>query len=219
MIRAKTGFIRSKLGWRVFGLFVVSALIPIAAIVVLTWTHVTRVLTEQGQIQLKYTSKAYATWIYDRLLVLEEQTRGLATGAERDQHQKPRPDLTDLFLDATLIRSSGESALSFSPPDDSPSADGAAQRHIAAGGAALLLAGAATPRIWLSRLLDVQHAERGILVAEINSHYLWGDAEELPFTTEACVLSGHIVLFCSSPAFIGALQREFVAAPMPKGAL
>ena len=65
----------------------------------------------------------------------------------------------------------------------------------------------------MSRALDPQRPEKGILVGEVNAPYLWGTGYEhtLPTTTEMCVLdTGYRVLFCAEKK-LAPLLKQFGA--------
>src|SRR3970040_1075235 len=72
-------FLRSKVARRIFLLFVLCALLPIAALAIVSFGHVTQELNRQSQKRLHQGSKAVALGIYERLLFLEGEMRIVAS--------------------------------------------------------------------------------------------------------------------------------------------
>ncbi|MEE8625668.1 MAG: hypothetical protein V3T19_10035, partial [Acidiferrobacterales bacterium] len=72
-------FLRSKVARRIFMLFIVCALLPIAALAIISFGTVTKQLNAQSQRRLHQASKAVALSIYERLLFLEAEMRMVAS--------------------------------------------------------------------------------------------------------------------------------------------
>ncbi|MFQ5542095.1 MAG: phosphohydrolase, partial [Candidatus Binatia bacterium] len=64
---------------RIFMLFVFCALLPIAALAIISFGYVTEQLNEQSRKRLHQGSKAVAMSIYERLLFLEAQMKTVAS--------------------------------------------------------------------------------------------------------------------------------------------
>ena len=71
--------LHSKVARRIFLLFVACALVPIAALAIISFTQVTDHLNEQSRRRLRQASKAAALSIYERLLFLESEIKTIAS--------------------------------------------------------------------------------------------------------------------------------------------
>jgi diguanylate cyclase (GGDEF)-like protein len=79
--------------------------------------------------------------------------------------------------------------------------EASAALHLATGKVALLLPapGQSGASPWLAAAIDPARPARGVIVAELDPAYLWGDREDLSYQTDICVLAeGAQVLYCSS---------------------
>jgi putative nucleotidyltransferase with HDIG domain len=202
-------FLRSKVARRIFVLFILCALLPIAALAIISFGTVTKQLTTQSQKRLHQASKTMALGIYDRLLFLDTEMRmvasTLATGGDtpiRTPSDGFGEDLTRRFTGLTVIRGAGSRMALLGDITNPPEATAQEKHHISAGRTLLStqLVTDRPARIFMRRALDPQQPARGILVADINPSYLWGMGEDstLPPMTELCVLDqANTVLACS----------------------
>ena len=93
-MRVELSFLRSRLGHRIFWLFVVCALLPISLLAFVTWLNVTTQLREQSHRQLAQLSRDEAMTVFERLRFLEDSLMLLAS--EQDlgsaaRHSADRP--------------------------------------------------------------------------------------------------------------------------------
>ena len=75
-MRLDTTFLRSKVGKRLFTLFILCSLAPITVLAIIAFTHVTNQLNEQSRSRLHQASKALGMAIFERLAFLEEDGGG-----------------------------------------------------------------------------------------------------------------------------------------------
>jgi len=198
-MKLDTAFLRSKVARRIFILFICCAILPIAALALLSFSLVTRQLHEQSQRRLHQASKAVGMAIYERLLFLEAEVKraGARAGADpagfaRLPSGAPGEDLTQRFSGLALVTGSGMQAplVGRMPP---LAALTAPEREYLVSGKTLLLTQfpAGRPaRIVMARALAPGDAAGGFLLGEINPTSLWGTGEEtsLPLLTELTVL-------------------------------
>jgi hypothetical protein len=71
-------FLGSKVGRRIFVLFIVSALLPVATLALFSFSQVTTHLNEQTKRHLHQSSKAVGMAILERLLGLEAELQMVA---------------------------------------------------------------------------------------------------------------------------------------------
>ncbi len=203
-MRIEGMFLRSAVARRVFFLFVLSAFVPAAMLAALSYGHVRGVVSDYAQRQLAQTGSAYASALYDRLLgahfVLNANAAQIRSGHEAvnaNQFALQR------VIRRTFLVAHDKAALQFGPPlaGEPPRIDPRAASQLAKGEVALLQPqpGPSMGYPWLAVAIDSTHAAGGVLVAELDPAYLWGDREEISFQTNICVLSeGAAVLYCSN---------------------
>jgi putative nucleotidyltransferase with HDIG domain len=204
-------FLRSKVAIRIFVLFVCCALLPIGTLAVLSFSHVTKQLSEQTQKRLHQASKDIGRAIVERLYFLEDEMKMVASKLSAESNSIFRTPaevisehLKKRFKGIVIIAKGGKSIHLFGQIQDIPELTLEQKEHIRSG--ASLLFSEYHPdlpsRIFMSMAINPQDPRRGILVGEINPSYLW-DVEEqstFPGMTELCVLDqSNNVLFSSLP--------------------
>lgn len=223
-MRIETTFLRSKVARRIFVLFVLCALLPIAGLAIISYRQVSNQLSRQSQSRLRQATKATGMSIFERLLLLEGQMRVIASnaparseGAVQTPPKGLREELAARFRGLTLFLDAGREIsllghLLKSPPELSASE----KEHLRPGES--LLFGQSSPdglvHLFMSPALDPGDLGRGILEGETNSTYLWDigeDSARLPMI-ELCVLDQpNTVLYCSpdlAASFAGQVARR-----------
>jgi len=228
-MRIDRAFLRSKVARRIFALFVLCALLPIAALAVLSFRQVTGQLDQQGRLRLRQAAKATGVAIFERLLLLQGQMKLIASGAAtRSGAVGPGPsvgpgeDLRTRFKGLAIVTEAGHQMALFGHLDAPPALSVAEREHLGSGKALLSSQSSEdlAARIFMSLALDPQDLGRGILVGEINTTYLWDVDEEnarLPMT-ELCVLDrSNTLLFCSMK--VSESFREQLARVLARSAI
>ncbi|HSD52436.1 MAG TPA: HD domain-containing phosphohydrolase [Candidatus Methylomirabilis sp.] len=212
-------FLRSKVARRIFTLFVLCALLPIAILAILSFRQVTKQLDEQSRIRLRQATKATGMALFERLLFLEGEmlqvaanTATVSGGAIRPPTRGLVEDLATRFIGLTVLTEAGRPIPMFGRVEDLPPLSAADRRHLSSGKTLVSTdARPGTPvRVFMSLLVDPREPHRGILMGEVNAPYLWGTVEEgaLPPLTELCVLDqSSRPLFCS-PIFSGSFAAQ-----------
>ncbi len=187
-------------------LFILCALLPIAALALISFGQVTKQLNDQSRRRLHQASKAVGLSIFERLLFLDARLNvvasNLATSSGRVLVTVPpefQKDLQDRFNAIAWISDAGTYTAILSRIQDLPEFR-SAEKQILRDGHTLLSAQHSPTRIFMSRVVDPEQSSRGVLVGEINPMYLWGvgDQNTLPPMTELCVLDhSNTLLFCS----------------------
>jgi len=200
--RIEGTFLRSKVARRVFFLFVLSAFVPAALLTVLSYGHVRSMEAEYAHRQLAQEGSNYARGIYERLLgahlILGVKTAGLR--ARINVTEASPSDSQKVFRNVYLVIGEKVSTQAGIPPGSPlPPIDARMKAHLARGESALLpQEGPFAGRTLLASAIDPTRLERGVLVAEIEPDYLWGEADEFSYQTQACVLdAAPQVLFCT----------------------
>ncbi len=222
-LRIEGTFLRSRVGRRVFLLFVLSAFVPAALLTMLWLGHTSRVDADNLRRQLAQDGSSYARGIYERLMgaqfILGVQAIGLREGIAA---MGANPYVPGQVFSAIYQMQGGEASTLEGLPAAAPlpALTQAAQEHLAAGGDSALLveAGEQDARVLLAMRVDPLMPERGLLLGELDPAYLWSDLEELTPPTQVCVRAAvATVLYCSSPDARAQLDPR-VAAGTPERA-
>lgn len=194
--RLERSFLFSKLARRIFWLFVLCALIPIAILSAVSVFSVTAQLNEQSHRLLRQTSREAAMNILGHLTFLEADLRLIAStlepGAQLTLASPPAgipAKLEDRFKGLEIVTDKGARqvihgkvavALEFSEEE----------RKFLHSGRSLLSTRSCespAPCVFLSQELSRSGSGGAILVAEVNASQLW-DADSLPPLINLCVL-------------------------------
>jgi len=205
-MRIQASFLRSKVARRIFVLFILCALVPMAALATLSFIQVSGELRQQSQQRLRQAAKATGTAMYERLLLLESQLRLLAPALGRRALRAPSLEVGEELLarfqglavqagDARAVPLAGAVA-------DPPVLTEAQRAHLGAGKTLLVHRGDPRDsiRIFMVRALEPSDPGQGVLWAEVNTTYLWdiGPDSTLPADAEVCVVEQPaLVLYCS----------------------
>lgn len=215
-----TTFLRSKVARRMFMLFVFCALLPLTALAMISFSHVSKQLHAQSLKRLHHQSKAVGMTIYERLLFLEGDLKMIASNLQigPNAHIRPpvegfRADLTERFTGLALVTDAGISVRFFGEIQNPPELTTAERKHIRSGKSRVFTQPRPDlpSRILMSRAVDPQRLSRGMLLGEINNAYLWGigDQTTLPPMTELCVLDqSATVLVCSLPGQVSFKEQS-----------
>jgi len=118
-MKVELSFLRSRLGHRIFWLFVVCALLPISLLAFVTWLNVTSQLREQNRRQLAQLTREVAMTVFERLgflqdsleLVASEMQVNSGKGFSSADLSASSANLTRQFNGVTLLTPSGKSQL------------------------------------------------------------------------------------------------------------
>jgi len=217
-------FLRSKVAYRIFILFILCALLPITALAILSYSQVTKQLNEQSRSRLRQATKATGLAIYERLLSLEGELKLVASNAILSSRpgshaisERFGENLTKRFKGLALITDTGKQAAYFGRIENPPALTAQEKDHLRSGQTFVTsqLSSGQPARIFMIRDLDPRNPKRGFLLGEIDTNYLWDIEEEsaLPPMTELCVLDqSSNVLYCSPE--VAASVPEQVALAM-----
>lgn len=211
-MKIESSFLRSKLARRIFWLFVVCALVPITLLSLVALRTVTTQLNEGSRGQLRQATHEQAMSVCERLVILEGDLKLLASyvrggagrvpGASAIDPTEFASTLTKRFRGVTLITSNGNEQLLFGRKPIHAEFTEQELNFLNSGKNVLKTTPCSISRtcVLLSRRLDANQTDTGILVAEIETSFLW-DAENLPSQLNLCVLDAlGRTLFCSAEA-------------------
>ena len=208
-MRLDRTFLFSKLARRIFWLFVLCALIPIAILSVVSVLNVTAQLNEQSRRLLRQTSREAAMNILEHLTFLEADMRligsTLESGAQLTLASPPAgmpAKLEDRFKGLEIVTRKGARQIIYGKVAGALEFSGDEQKFLHSGKTLVSTRSCSSPApcVFLSQELSGPNAGRGTLVAEVEVSHLWG-AENLPPLINLCVLDdAGRSLFCPEAA-------------------
>ena len=200
------GFLHSKVARRIVWLFFLSALVPIIATALLSFTYVSDLLIQQSHTQLRHAGKLYGMTVLERLLFIEDKLRNTALIINTKQDLHPdefRQHLGSELNTLALVGKDRKIDMLFIDKLLPPELPLENQEDFISSKASIfsVITPDGTPKVYMRLMMDSLQATGQSLVAEINLDYLWGDKDTLPFSTFLCVVEdSDKVLFCSHPA-------------------
>ncbi len=207
----ETKFIHSKLGRRIFVLFLTCALIPATGLALLSYHYVSKQLYFQGYERLAQETKNLAASIDERLLFIEGEMRHTASHLINNALRNPSkfdremtPHLKKRFKGISLYTQQKGYETIIGYIDHPPQTSTAELASITSGKTVALTRSrsGSLAQIFMVRLLNPQDPQDGYLLGEINPVYLWGIGHEkkLPPMTELIVMDHkETVLITSLP--------------------
>ncbi|MCW5793180.1 MAG: response regulator [Nitrospira sp.] len=210
-------FLRTRLGRRVFVLFILCALLPVGVLSFVTIPQVTKYLRTQAEEHMRQQSRAMGMAVYQRLLLLEEELLAItarqqvsASGQSEEWPSRPLSSRSGFIgmasvseADGTAVFGGGQRSRAFS----------SAERAILRQNKTLLTvepAGVDRPRFFLSTLSE---QDGRVVVAEIKHDFLWdvGDSLAPPPNTSLCVFAqAGQTLLCTDAASV-TLSEQWLA--------
>jgi diguanylate cyclase (GGDEF)-like protein len=198
-VRLQWTSLRSKVARRLLLLFFLCALVPVGALSILSFTHVTNQLTQQAERRLHQASKVTAMAVLARLQGLETDLMSLAESrASLPRAAMPRipaeraDQLREGFLAIALLEDDARQVPLLGRLVDPPEPAPEGRAHLASGKTLLVTTHppGRPPRLLLSRLLDSGGARPKTLVGEANLELLFDISSEntLPPMAEFCLL-------------------------------
>lgn len=211
-------FLRSRVARRIFALFVLCALLPIAALAIISFLQVTRQLKEQSFARLQQASKSLGMSTVERLRLLETEMRMIGSRVSAGVQDGILPpqtlgeNLQERFKGLERVTEDGRHIAVLGRVGNRPTLTPAAQRHILSG--KTVVSSAAGPNgnsgVFMSCAIDPRNPARGMLLAEINTTYLWSDYM-LPPRTELCVLSESQQILSCTRGTPPSIRAQFTA--------
>jgi len=191
--RAQAGHIARRL----FLLFVLSAFVPLALIAALSLGEVRSLLLQQGEQRLAATAKAYGMMIYERLLVASDVA--LSAAAAGSAGSLPGEAVARRTFGWIAVMDPAGTVRSIAgTPATVPLAAEVHARLAARKSTAIIVRDGTRARI----VLAVADPGRGrVVLAELDPDYLWGTDDEVPTSTDFCVVEDASAarLHCPTP--------------------
>jgi putative nucleotidyltransferase with HDIG domain len=224
-MRLDPTFLFSKVARRIFWLFVLCALVPIAVLSVVSVIAVTAQLNEQSHRLLRQTSRESAMNIFAHIIFLEGDMRLIGSSLQSgDQltlafaQTGLSGKLEDRFKGLEILTENGEHHALYGKVDAEPGFSRDERQFLDSSKTLLLTRTCASPVpcVLLSQELSGPNSGRGTLVAELDPSHLW-DADNLPPLISLCVLDDvGRALYCPDvassqlpPAIVNSASGQF----------
>jgi putative nucleotidyltransferase with HDIG domain len=193
-------FLKSKVARRIFTLFIFCALVPIAALALVSFSQVTDQLYEQSWKRLLESTKAMGMSVFERLTFLENELKVFSSNLDAGSKvlmssraiEEHKERLEKRFRELAVIYDDGKAVALFGSAVHPGNISGDELNYLHAGKTLLVTqpGGDNHIHLYLMMAVDPQGPRKGILCGELNPMYLWGLSEHstLPAMTELCVL-------------------------------
>ncbi|MBK9306280.1 MAG: HAMP domain-containing protein [Nitrospira sp.] len=215
---------QSRIGRRILGLFVLSALVPTSILGWVSYRQVTEQLIVQTSARLKQESKSQGMVLYSHLLTLAADLDRLA--AELPHDGTVTEDVTITASVKELGRRFQEIRLLAVSASDRHGLSAAQVAHLREGKALLEIHPSSEhlPQLTLLRVINPDRWEAGLLSAHIDETALWSTQvkETLPGNTDLIVEDGArqaIYSTFSQPVTLPDFRRHDSGDPMGEGAM
>ena len=227
-MRIETKFFKSKVARRIFVLFVLFALVPVAAGAGLSFTQVTNQHSEQSRTRLYKSCKAVGMEIYERLLFLETEMKMITSlyisgsGSFTNLSSEIFGNrLEQRFYGVSLINDDERHIPIFGRTGSFPILTDSEREHIGSGKTLLTTqhVSGSPSQVLMLMALNPKQPKGSILLAEIRDNYLWGVDEDgantFPPMTELVVLDqSNRPLFSSIQDLSGSFEQSLKGQPL-----
>ena len=203
----QTTFLHSIVARRIFVLFVGCALVPVIVLAVISFYQVSNQLDNESQKQLQQATKAEGLAIYERLTMLDEELQVTSlrvkgvVGQLSGEHGSHFKNIKVIKIDSAGFSGAGRAPLTTN-----------AKAHLLSG--MTLIETSVCPGIKdemcvvMMRMMNAKRTELGMLIAQINTDYLWG-IDQLPAGYTACLRdSAAQSLYCANPEALPAIAKS-----------
>lgn len=210
-MKLKIAFLTSRVGRRIFFLFVSCALLPLITLGVMSFVKVRAQLDAQSQERLRHGSKDTAMGVVGRLTLLVTEMEMVASHIKTDSWDRGAGLHKELNRNLLLQFKSlvfGSETVGFvalvGQLQDLPTLEPKEQQHLSSGKPLLLSRGGdgLFSRVFVAIELNPANPAKRVLLGEISPKFLFGTSEGYKFspTAELCVLdSSNDLLFSTLP--------------------
>lgn len=168
--------LRNQLSRRIFGLFILSALIPILTITLISFNHVSKQLEKESIRQVYRESRATGLIIYDRLLSLESNLKLIANALNSSSNRislKEDEWLRSIYKAVFVVETDGIIFPLFGDPVDIGKLSSEQQTHLLAGNTLLHSNSLADNEIRLFLAKSIESSGKSkYLVGHIDNDYI-----------------------------------------------
>jgi len=203
-MRIESTFLRSKVARRIFGLFVISTLVPVALLAFFSYRQINTLTNESVQKHLRQEAKGYGGALYARLGFLDKELTQIASfTSEEILDIKSIPKrVSGYFLGIRFLKRGSKTKTTWGNRFDSPTLSDLESEFLGNGKTLILTEQRLnlSPQIYLLRTIKPNNSESYIIAALVNPDYLWGKKETFDLRLGFCIFDeNNVSLFCSEP--------------------
>ncbi|MBN1566461.1 MAG: HAMP domain-containing protein [Acidobacteria bacterium] len=205
--RPDRAFLRNKVARQIFLMFVLCALVPLAAMTVISYVRVSRQLNRQTDERLREASKSSGMNIIERLSSLESSLDSLVVDPSDIKepwpaNRKMRNRLSQRYRGILLLSAAGETIAEFgtAPAPIDFSADEI--RHLSDGKPLVATREnrEGSCAVFMAKMCEFADSSRGMILGEVHPAYLWESNSFLYSTGEIFIVNNSMkVLYSSLP--------------------
>ncbi len=175
-IRLNADVVKGRLARRMLGIFVLCAILPLAALTGISLITTRANLEAQAHERLHETTKAFGMSLLERLLFAETELRLLAREFARGEVVGPVHEYLDRFYGVAMVLDGAEIQAT-GTPGPIPELSAESQVRLAEGGLVAHFIDAATsPRLVMAVLIDPGQESAGWAYGLVRPDYAWGEA-------------------------------------------
>jgi len=180
----------SRVAVRWFSILIASALLPVLIMASLSLYQVESTTTKQITSRLKQDSKLFGLSIYDRLLAIEDKLLFYTNITNHSQINTYIKNHDQAVISALAhLQNRTTVSMIYGSILHAPAFSETEYKHLREGKSVLSIIKTQDliPTILMSRMLNPKREELGIITAQINQTYLWGDPDLLSHNTSLCI--------------------------------
>ena len=194
--------IRSKVGRRIFTLFLLAAVLPICLISLISYNHVRQQISDGVKRQVHVESRALGLSVYDRMLALETTLEIIAASAHGDNEERiiTHKDWAEtMFRDVAIYPRGNKVRIFEGSAPQLPKFNRRQRKSLKDNNTVIsIMMESGMPVLVMTRSLSPEDPERRLLIARPRSAYLWNFGVYRPVFACALTKKGQ-ALACSSP--------------------
>ncbi len=197
MIKWKSNLFSSRVARRIFALFIICAVLPIAGLALVSFVYVKGQLYRQSEKRLKQECSSVGASMYDRLLSLRSDMAMVSSAylhspedSGGDLLEKLPENISQRFRALAVIRDGGVKLPILRDIGSLPEFNLKEKMHMESGKPLLFLRPGSNfgPVASIAVLMEPAQPLREFMVGEISREYLWGSVLERPPNSELVVL-------------------------------
>lgn len=199
---SKKHLLLSKVARRMLGFFVLAAFIPILLLAYLSYWESTQLLVKEAHTRLEAVSDVYKKSIYEKLLLSNQLLFDLVQRFSTQQWPvNVEQQLNNRFRSLTILAEDGSLTPVFGNAADLPTISALAKKHLSSNQPLLLTQyDGAEPHVFMLYARDHLFPEKGIVIAEMDTEFLWGSSDVFVMNMNLCVYNENsFKMFCTQP--------------------
>ena len=193
-------FLRSKVARRMLGFFLLAAFIPILLLAYLSYSESTQFLIKQTNVRLDAASDVYKKSIYEKLLLADQLLYDVIQRSfEHEWADDIEQQLSKRFSSLGILQPDGSMISIFGNMTKSPQLSAIAKKHLYSNQPLLLTQfDGDEVRVLILYARNYLSPDKGIVIAQLNAEYFWGQADVFAMDVNLCVYNeDYLKMFCT----------------------